>query len=566
MGPLLLTLAAVLATAAFLVGWVDARYQRPLQLAAISFLGLAVLRVLWLLISENTSFAIVVESTRPGLSPIRRAMGLWGSSSGSLLFFAFVIGGVLVSVPVVARLRSFPPLVLAALTWTSIIAESPFERLDTPAIAGSGLSPILEHWAMIVHPPLLYLGLALSLVPGIVEPNASRRWSAAAIATLTASLALGGGWAYEELGWGGWYAWDPVENVALIPWLLLVAGIHASPHHLAARYTALLTWPTVFAGTAMTRTSLRTSVHAFANNDQLGLILWPLAVVVTLGLLAYAVSIRDDHRTTLTDTRRWPVVLVTFAAVVVALGTFRPFVPGDGTAGTFYARYLYPVAIIGLIVMGLAPRWKDKKQRFLIAIFSFGAIVGAGAAAIAGWTTWWQVGLAAALAGSLVATIGPGISPLPRTLAHVGMILILAGALGGTASTTRNLLLDPGESRVVDGHTITNLGVSFEEGPPPVITAEMTIDGIPARPEVTVFAERGLRLPEVATHRSLFEDVQIILRSADDAGDVQVTVNVQPLTQFVWIGTALITFSFLIGATQRKRPQLPTPRESVTQR
>ena len=110
MGPLLLTLAAVLATAAFLVGWVDARYQRPLQLAAISFLGLAVLRVLWLLISENTSFAIVVESTRPGLSPIRRAMGLWGSSSGSLLFFAFVIGGVLVSVPVVARLRSFPPL------------------------------------------------------------------------------------------------------------------------------------------------------------------------------------------------------------------------------------------------------------------------------------------------------------------------------------------------------------------------------------------------------------------------------------------------------------------------
>lgn len=560
MGPLLLTLAAVFATTAFLTGWFNANYQRLLQRASISFLALAVARVLWLLVTENTSFAIVVESTRPGLHPIRRAMGLWGSSSGSLLFFTLVIGGVLVAVPVVDRLRGAPSLVLAALTWTSLVAESPFEQLDAPAIAGSGLSPILEHWAMIIHPPLLYLGLALSLVPAIVEPRNSRRWSAAAIATLTFSLALGSNWAYEELGWGGWYAWDPVENVALIPWLLLVGGMHANPRHLAFRYTAIVTWPTVFAGTAMTRTSLRTSVHAFANNDQLGLTLWPLAVATTLGGFAYALSIRGSRSASLplnslSVTRRWPVVLITFTAVVVALGTFRPFIPGDGTAGTFYTRYLYPVAIVGLIAMGLAPRWKDKQQRVLVMLLCVGALVGATAAFVSGWTTWWQIGLAGALAGSLTATIGPGIFPLPRTLAHIGLICVLAGALGGTASTTRNLLLDPGESVAVDGHTITNGGVSFAEGPPPIISADMTIDGTTARPEVAVFVERGLRLPEVATHRGFLEDVQLILRNADDDGGVQVTVNVEPLTQFVWFGAALISISFLMTATKKRRTQ-----------
>lgn len=558
MGSILLTLAAVLATAALVAGRVRAEAERPLQLASLGTLSATVAFVLWLLVSEDTSYEIVVESTRPGLRFIRRAMGLWGTSSGSLLFFSLVMGVVLLAAPVTDRMRAAPSIVLAALTWTSVLAESPFEQLDAPAIAGSGLSPILEHWAMIIHPPLLYIGLALSLVPAIVDPKVAARWAAPAIAVLTIALALGGGWAYEELGWGGWYAWDPVENVALIPWLLLVAGVHVGQRHLASRYLALLTWPTVFAGAAMTRTSLRTSVHAFANNEDLGLILWPLATIVTFGAIAQAIAIRKDHRTAIRASRRWPIALVSFAALVVALGTFRPFIPGDGTEGTFYTRSLYPVVIVGLIALGLSPRWSDGLKRTLVTLYAIGAVVGAGAAVLVSWTTWWQVGLAAALGGAILATVGPGIRPLPRTLAHVGMICVLAGALGGTASTTRNILLDAGESREVAGHTIVNQGVSFAEGPPPVITVDVLIDGDPFEPSIAVFTERALRLPEVATRRGLFTDVQVVARSADDDGGAQLTVNVEPLTQFVWIGTGLITSAFALGTVRKRQPVTPS--------
>ena len=552
MGQIALFSASVLATLALLLGRFRPTIERPLQIASVIALLVAVLHVISLLISEDTSYEIVVDHTRPGLSALRRAMGLWGGSEGSLLLFALVIGGGLVIAPVVDRLRAAPSFVIAALSSTSALAASPFERLTNPAIAGSGLSPILEHWAMIIHPPLLYIGLALSLAPALVAPASARRWSAAAIGVLTIALALGGGWAYVELGWGGWYAWDPVENAALIPWLLLVAGQHAGPTHLVSRWTALLVWPTVFCGTAMTRTSLRTSVHAFANSDGLGWALWPLAIVTSIGALLYGFATRTEMVRPLGRQRILPLILLIFAAVVVALGTFRPFIPGEATDGTFYSRFLFPVAITGLVGLGIAPRWKSASARTLLIHAVVGAVVGLVAAGLLGWTTWWQVVFAGAIGVAVVTTIGGGLRPAHRVLAHLGMVFVLAGTLGGTASLSQTHPLDQGESIVVGGHTIMNKGVRFAEGPPPVVSADMTIDGTTHVPAVAVYAERGLRLPEVATHRRLFEDVQVILRSADDDGSVLVTINVEPLTQFVWFGAAMVAIAWLNLAVKRR--------------
>ena len=130
-------------------------------------------------------------------------MGLWGGSSGSLLFFTLVVGVVLTVAPVTGMRRALPSLVIATLSWTLVLVTFPFEQLANQAIAGTGLSPILEHWAMIIHPPLLYLGLALSLVPAIA-PSASAKWQMSALGTLIVALALAGFWAYEEVGWGDW--------------------------------------------------------------------------------------------------------------------------------------------------------------------------------------------------------------------------------------------------------------------------------------------------------------------------------------------------------------------------
>jgi cytochrome c-type biogenesis protein CcmF len=568
MGSIALFGAAVLATVALITGRVRPAVERPLQFAAIGAVGLSVLHVAWLLIAEDTSYTLVVDHTRPGLSVVRRVMGLWGGSAGSLLLFTLVVGGALVAAPKVDRLRAVPSVVICALAWTSALVASPFERLTNPAIAGSGLSPILEHWAMIIHPPLLYAGLGLALVPAIVAPEHARRWSAMAASILTLALALGGGWAYVELGWGGWYAWDPVENAALIPWLLLVAGLHVRPTHTVARWTALLVWPTVFAGTAMTRTSLRTSVHSFANSDGLGWGLWPLAAIVTIGAFAYGFATRAKMMQTFPDKRRlMPVVLIGFAAVVVALGTFRPFIPGEATDGTFYARFLYPVVILGLLGIGIAPRYKPKETGVrpraleLVRIIGLQALIGlvAGLAlgVLAGWTSWWQLIYAAALGVAVSTTLGAGVRPFHRTLAHLGMICVLAGALGGTASISQTFPLEEGESIEIQGYSITNRGVELVDNPAPTITANVVVNSVELRPALTVYAERRLRLPEVATYRRLHEDVQLILRSADDDGSVLLTANIEPLTQFVWLGAALIASGLTIAAAARRSTRRP---------
>ncbi len=560
MGPGFLIIAAVAATVAIVLGALDHRTASVATRVAVVAAWAAVLVLVAALIRVDTSLELVVSHTRPGLSAPRRVMGLWGGSEGSLLFFAAVLGTALASVAPTSRAgRIAAPLAIAPLLWATVTVASPFERLDVPAIAGSGLSPILEHWAMLIHPPLLYGGLALALVPALMDAGPrSARVSRLAVAVLTAALALGGRWAYTELGWGGWWAWDPVENAALIPWFLLIVHLHVPPHHTLHRWAALLVWPAVFAGSAMTRTSLRTSVHAFANADDIGWFLWPLTAAVAVG--SALVGSRLPRSTRLSVPRLLPVTIAFFCAIVVALGTYRPFLPGEATDGTFFARYLWPVAIVAIVGLGLAPAMRgrnrtDGSRPMLFA--AIGAILGLTLAMAVGLTIWWQIVHAAAL--------GAGLATLPfarsrrQHLAHLGLWLVLAGALGGTASTQQTFSLDQGEARAVEGHLIENVDLSLEGDNPAVITATVVVDGHrELRPSLAIHPERALRLPEVATTGHLFEDLQLILRSADDDGSILLTVNVEPLANWVWIGAALITAAMFVPGRVSTRKRAAT--------
>jgi cytochrome c-type biogenesis protein CcmF len=553
-GPVALVAAASLATMAIPAALIADRYGRWLLRAAMLGVWLAVVSVVAALIRTDTSYELVVDHTRPGLGVFKRIMGLWGGSAGSLLLFVAIVGTVLAVAPTQRRTAVAGPLIVAPLAWASALISSPFERLDVPAIAGSGLSPILEHWAMLIHPPLLYLGLALALVPAIAFPTKTPGWTRAALIVLTTALVLGAGWAYVELGWGGWWAWDPVENAALIPWLLLVVQVHLRQDHVIARSTSLLIWPAVIGGAAMTRTSLRTSVHAFADATSLQWILWPLTVAVTIG--AIVLYFTEEHVSIATTRARvLAATVLTFSALVVALGTFRPFIPGDATDGTFYARSLFPVAVLGPIALGVVPRWgRSTAERLAMETFA-GALIGVGLALLAGWTEWFQVLLAAGVTTGLVTIVAAGIRPLPRVLAHVGMTLILAGALGGTASVTRSLNVARGDSFEIGGHTITNLGSELTDGAHnPVLLARVRVDDDTIlTPLLTFYPERNLRLPEVATRSRPWEDIQVLIRSADDDGGAILTVNQQPLTQVVWYGAALIVVG--AGLSWIRRPR-----------
>lgn len=546
----ILAIAAGAATAAVISAFVYPAAERALQRIAVGAIGLANLFAAWLLATENTNFELVVNHTRPGLSVVRRVMGLWGGSSGSLLFFTLIMSVVLFKAPVQGRRTVLVSTTIAALSLTLLFISFPFEQLENQAIAGTGLSPILEHWAMIIHPPLLYLGLALSLVPAIA-PSASAKWQMAALGVLTVALALGGFWAYEEVGWGGWWAWDPVENVALIPWLLLAVTFHSKRGAPLPEWALALVWPTVFAGTAMTRTSLRTSVHSFANAGGLGWALWPLAALT--GIAAIAIAAQNTTRTTRWSLRTsFPAVTIFSIAVVVALGTFRPFLEG-GTLGSFYTQYLFPVVVVALMAIGVVPNWQTPSQNRSIIAAGAGALAIVVFAGLSGWTIWWQLLLAAASGAALGGTLGGDLRSARRAVAHIGVTLILIGALGGTASTHQTIGLSEGGTLEIAGHEFENLGSAFLSDNPPVIGAQVRVDGQTIlEPSLTVYVERRLRLPEVATQRGLFEDVQVILQSADDDGGVVITVNTQPMTQFVWFGATLIVLAMVLPTRIRR--------------
>ncbi|NNC81701.1 MAG: cytochrome c biogenesis protein CcsA [Acidimicrobiales bacterium] len=539
-----LIIAAVLSTVAFLLASKPAR--RGLLVASVVALWIAMAVAVVALIREDTSLVLVVEHTRTDLSWPRRVMGLWGGSEGSLLLFTTIVATILAMAPTARRVAWVAPLITATLAWSLTTLAPPFETLAAPAIRGSGLSPILEHWAMLIHPPLLYAGLALALVPALAPRDQSTaRWTTAALVALTGALALGGRWAYVELGWGGWWAWDPVENVALIPWLLLLVHVHLPSQHWWTRCSAYVVWPAVFAGTAMTRTSLRTSVHSFANADGLGWTLWPLTAV--LGAAAVVLAVRDRTYTRARPAVMLASIVVLFSAVVIALGTFRPFLPGEATAGWFYTRALFPVVIGALLALGVGPRWTSDSHPVLLAQAGAGFVLTAITSLIGGWTEWYQV----ILAGSLGATTLPTLAGwsrhgAARTIGHLGMVAVLAGALGGTASQSLTFDLGEGETRVVDGAEITNLGVDLADGAPPVVTSTLDVDGSTQRPSIGIYAERGLRLPEIATKHGFFVDRQYILRSADDDGSITVTANTQPFTSFVWLGVVAIIAAFVL--------------------
>lgn len=526
------------------------RYERLARSFVFLSLGLTwvvITRLTYAFVVQDTSLELVVDHSRPDLSVMRRIMGLWGGSSGSLLFFVAIVGTTL-GFAMKERRTALVGLLIAPLLWALATIESPLATLDVPAIRGNGLSPILEHWAMLAHPPLLYFGLALSMVPVVRDrrDSTSRNIEFAALSILAIALALGGRWAYTELGWGGWWAWDPVENAALMPFLLLVLSIHAPASSKMRFWPLLLIWPINLASTAMTRTSLRTSVHAFADAEGLGWFLWPLTIVGTiaaLGLTRFERSQLDDRKASV-----WvdvPYALLSWTTLVVVLGTFRPFLPGEATAPDFYERFLLPTTLVGVVLMGVLPRLRKVAPRRAIFEAAIGAIAGCTLAFFLGPTPT-QVLLAAAL-GAAIGTLTPMAWTWKYHVvgAHLGLVLVLVGALGAASTTTTTIGLSPGQTTEIEGHRITNRSLDLAPGDPAVLTATLLVDGSEIQPSLAIYPSRGLRLPELATHDSFVEETQVLLRSAEDDGSVLVTVNVIPLTHAVWFGAALIAITSL---------------------
>ena len=530
--------------------------RRAMFVGAAS-IAIAVVALARAIVTLDYRLTYVADVANRAASRPYRLAGLWAQMAGSLLLFAALaaIAGTWGARIVRRRAPALVPVtmafaatVAAGLAMISRLAADPFARLRQPAIDGAGLTPILEHWAMLVHPPLLYVGLVATVPLASMAVAAwwtgadDAEWRPAAHVVaaggwtvLTLALALGGRWAYAEVGWGGFWAWDPVENGGLLVWLALLVVLHRTrrtPGTVRSAKLAGAAWATFAAavlGVLITRSGAAASVHAFGEATRVGRALSALAIVVLI--MSGIARWRWTRRAPLGE-----LALAPSAGSAVAPSTTSSAAPAVIERLLGLQQLVTSVVIVVVGVGTLYPvvgRWIDGRRRVVDARFYTASISPLAAVAAAGIVVtlvrtrqWWRRGALA--------------------FAHIGMLVFLAGAIATSLGRDRSTIVAPGGSTRIAGHElIIGQPVAREHSRYRLIAVPIMVrddGGEVARltPALRVYETAGLVLPETALRSTLAGDLQVSVRRVDERGDVTIDVHVRPLAWLVWLGALLI--------------------------
>jgi cytochrome c-type biogenesis protein CcmF len=568
------------------------------------------------------SVALVAQHSNTQQPLAYRFAATWGSHEGSMLLWVLILGiyGAAVSLfggalreTLQARVLGVQGLIGVAFLGFLIFTSNPFLRLSPVPLEGTELNPLLQDPGLVSHPPLLYLGYVgfsvafafavAALLEGRVDAAWARwvrPWVLAAWVPLTAGITLGSLWAYYELGWGGWWFWDPVENASLMPWLLGTALLHSSL--VLERRGALVSWTILLAiltfslslvGTFLVRSGILTSVHAFAVDPRRGIYILGIIAVTTgaaLGLYAWrAPSLRTgalfaplsrEGGITLNN-----LFLVALAATVF-LGTFSPvFIELVGSdkisvGPPYYARTFAPLAIplLALVVFGPMLNWKRDAVAAVLRRVRIPAAIAAGAVLVGLVTVGWK-GVVSAAALGLAAWLVAGAFAIPvrrwwagranltrsiRTtppavlglsLAHAGLGLLLLGVTGVSAwHSDKVLTMRPGDSTVFAGRTITLDAVGLADGPNyQARQARFQITGKDG--SYTMVGERRAyatsQTTEAAIHVTPLGNLYI---SGGDEADGGIVVRLwdHPFIVWIWIGGFVMAFGGLVSLSDRR--------------
>jgi len=483
--------------------------------------------------SNDFSFNIVQQHSSLETPPFYKLAAMWSSQEGSLLLWAWVLSLVSSAALFATRnkLREIVPWATAVMmgvaaffTGLMLFAPDvdPFATLNPVPSDGIGLNPLLQHPSMMIHPPMLYSGYVSLTVPFAFAIGAlitrrldaewvrsTRRFALIAWAFLGFGLLLGARWSYTELGWGGYWAWDPVENAALMPWLVVTAFLHSimvqEKRGMLKVWNAALivgSFSLALLGTFLVRSGVLQSIHAFGDNT-VGPYILGLIAVVLIGSTALIVSRLDDMRSekridSLVSRESVFLVnnlLLVALTAVIFWGTFFPLISELFTgnkaslAAPWFDRYTTPLAILLVLFTGIGPllawrrvTWASAKRVFRVpaivaavvavalvlfsdapgkpwafALFVFSAFALTGLA-----QEFWR-GAAArrsltgeAMPAALVAVVSRNRRRYGGYIVHIGIAVILIGiAASSSFQTNRDVTLRPGESTVVDGRTIT---------------------------------------------------------------------------------------------------------------
>jgi cytochrome c-type biogenesis protein CcmF len=581
------------------------------------FVALAFGALTYGFVSSDFSILDVAQNSHTLKPLIYKITGVWGNHEGSMLLWILVLA--LYTAAIALARRGSERLNSAALGVQGLLAiafllfilftSNPFLRLDPPPFEGAGLNPLLQDPGLAMHPPMLYIGYvglsatfayaAAALITGEAGADwarAARPFMLAAWIALTAGITLGSWWAYYDLGWGGFWFWDPVENAALMPWLVATALLHSA---LATERTgAFRTWTLLLAiiafslsliGTFLVRSGVLTSVHSFANDPERGffiLVMIFAAIGSALALFAWRAPKLEGGAGFEPASRETALllnnVLLTAAAATVFLGTLYPLFI-DAAIGRkisvgppYFAITFAPIFVALLIVMPFGPRlaWQrgDLKSAartlapglgaaFIAAgaILAFTAprsLAAAGAFALGAW----------AVAASVIdfmrrrrgRTLNAGA--MASILAHAGLGVTLLGVTGTTVWRSEALeVLAPGQSMQVADYTLRFDGVATVQGPNYQATralVEAMRDGrrvATLAPEKRAYPAEGQEISDTAIRTTGFSDLYVALGDDRGGGRWVLRAYVNPLAPFIWFGGAIMALGGLTSLWGRLR-------------
>ncbi len=577
---------------------------------------------------NDTTVLNVVQNSHSAKPMLYKITGTWGNHEGSLVLWVLILGicGAAVSafgreLPTALRARVLGVLGLISLGFLAftIKTSNPFERVWPPALDGQGLNPILQDIGLALHPPLLYVGYVgyavtfafavAALIEGRVDAAWGRwvrPWSLAAWSFLTMGIALGSWWAYYELGWGGYWFWDPVENASLLPWLIGTALLHSAI--VVEKREALKTWTILLAiiafgmsllGTFLVRSGVLNSVHSFANDPERGLFILGLLMFYLAGaflLFAFRARAMIPTGVFAPVSREGAIVLnnllVCSITAVVFVGTLWPLF-ADALFGSkvsvgppFFNAASFPLVVPLLLAMAAGPLMPWKRAQLVpvvmklwwVAVIGFVAFFVALLAsgqkvlpAVGFAFAAWVVGAAFADIADRTALFRTNLGNawnrakgLPRAawgaaIAHAGIGITAAGIAGMGLAQERLVSLAAGESTTLAGYEWRLDAVRDEVGPNwTARRAYITVlrDGEELRvmtPARRYFPVARMHTTEVAIRTNLMADLYAVIGEEEAAtGRAVIRVHYNLLAPWIWIGAGIMSLGAALSLADRR--------------
>lgn len=567
---------------------------------------------------SDFSIALVSNNSHTTKPLIYKISGVWGNHEGSMLLWVLVLA--IYAALVAALQRGGDRLTSAALGVQGLMAaafflfmlftSNPFARLDPMPFEGAGLTPLLQDIGLALHPPMLYAGYvglsasfsyaAAALMVGEEGwARAARPFMLIAWIALTGGIALGSWWAYYELGWGGFWFWDPVENASLMPWLIATALLHSA---LATeRSGAFRTWTLLLAiggfsmsliGTFLVRSGLTSSVHAFASDPTRGffiMVLIALAIGGALALFAWRAPTLKGGAAFEPVSRETTLLLnnvfLIASCACVFVGTLYPLVleAFNGTkisvGPPYYMLTFAPIFFALLLLVPLGPRlgWKrgDLKAAWRTLYPALGLAGIAGIAVLAlitprGVTAALAFAVAGWLIGASILDVrsrkGARASAFAAALAHAGLGVTLLGVTGTTAWRSEALtVMAPGETITVGPYTLRFDGVTEVKGPNYVADqgriALMDGGQVKAmlRPEQRFYTAEGQSVADTAIRTTGLRDLYLALGDNRGNGRYAIRVYVSPLAPLIWLGALVMALGGMLSLWGRVRMRARAP-------